>query len=114
MPSPPGDKHSVPLTIHWTITKAFPGRQTEMPWVCSFYSKNPKSYPTDRRQLGKGPPSLQGVFRGGAQKVSPVKRVELQASGKRAGAKRTKISFGPHTIPKNGVVSIQQTSIQQG
>jgi hypothetical protein len=60
----------------------------------------------DRRQLAKNPFSVQGILGGGMPKVGPVKRVELQPSGKRAGAKRTKIYFGPHTIPKKGVVSL--------
>ena len=38
--------------------------------------------------------------------VKPARRVELQASGRRSGAKRTKIYFGPHTLPKKGVVRL--------
>ena len=59
---------------------------------------------TEPRQLGKSPFSIQALLGGGKGKISPVKRVELTPSGKRAGAKRTKIYFGPHTIPKKGVV----------
>lgn len=36
--------------------------------------------------------------------TKPAKQIEMKPSGKRPGAKRMKLYFGPHTLPKKGEV----------
>jgi hypothetical protein len=45
--------------------------------------------------------------------VKPVKRVEVAPSGKREGAKKVKLYYGPFNLPKKGDVRICYLSPDQ-
>ena len=56
-----------------------------------------------RRQQADFTETLKSTFKN-YMATKPVKTIHIEPSGRRPGAKRVKLYYGPHTLPKKGEV----------